>query len=217
MKKILLIEDNKNISDNIKSYLELEDIIVDRSLNWEEWFDMALSKNYDMILLDIMLPWMDGFRIAEKLWRKTDIPIIIISAKEMIDDKLKWFNLWVIDYIVKPFDLRELYARMKTVLNSSNWNQFYEIWDMQFDFEKRIFKKSSKNIKLTQKEYLIMDLLFKNISKPTTRTDIIEYVWWSDSLFDSDAKLDVYISWLRTKFWKSLIETIKWVWYKINN
>ena len=217
MKKILLIEDNKNISDNIKSYLELEDIAVDRSFNWEEWFDMALSKSYDMILLDIMLPWMDGFRIAEKLWRKTNIPIIIISAKEMIDDKLKWFNLWVIDYIVKPFDLRELYARMKTVLHSNNWSQFYEIWDMQFDFEKRIFKKSSKDIKLTQKEYLIMDLLFKNISKPTTRTDIIEYVWWSDSLFDSDAKLDVYISWLRTKFWRSLIETIKWVWYKINN
>lgn len=214
-KKILLIEDNKDIRDNIKEYLELEDFIIDVAIDWEEWMDMALLKKYDLILLDLMLPKIDGITIAKKIIRKIETPIIMITAKDSIDDKLIWFENWAIDYIVKPFDLRELEARINAILKQ-NTNLIIEYNDVTIDMSKREFIKWWNILKITTKEFLIFEFLYNNKDRVVTRTDIIEYVWWSDSLFESDAKLDVYISTLRKKLNKSIIETVKWVWYKIN-
>jgi DNA-binding response OmpR family regulator len=94
----------------------------------------------------------------------------------------------------------------------------YTFWDISIDLEKRSFKKNNENVPLTQKEYLILEVLLKNKWKPVSRTDIIEYAWWGgDALFDSDAKLDVYISNLRNKLTRDFIQTIKWFWYKIDD
>lgn len=216
MKKILLIEDNKEISKNIKEYLELEDFHIDTYFWWECWLDNAIRKDYDLILLDLMLPEIDGFKIAEKVSIKKNTPIIMITAKEDIEDKLKWFNFWAVDYLIKPFDLRELLIRVNLQLNKNkNKNNKFIFGEVEIDLKRRIFKKKWENIKITQKEFLLLEILLKNKWFPISRTDIIEYIWWWDSLFENDSKLDVYISVLRSKLWKKLIKTIKWFWYEI--
>jgi DNA-binding response OmpR family regulator len=198
--------------------LELEDFKVDKSIRWDDWFEKSLLNKYDLILLDVNLPWMDGFNIAEKLSRKIKTPILMITARWAIEDKLKWFKSWVLDYIVKPFDLRELEARINLILkrNIVEDNSF-EIWEIYFDFKSRIFKKWEEIIHTTQKEYLILEYLIKRKNEVVSRTDLVEYVWWSSELFDADGKLDVYISNIRKKFFKDIIETVKWVGYKVKN
>lgn len=213
--KILLIEDNREISENIKEYLELEWFSVETAFDWEEWIDKSLLKKYDLILLDLMLPKIDWISIAKKLTRKIDVPIIMITAKDSINDKLIWFENWAVDYIVKPFDLRELEARIKAKLKINN-NLIIKYKDLEIDLQKREFKKSWKTLNITTKEYMIFDYLYNNKDLLLTRTDIIEYVWWWDNLFEEDAKLDVNISTLRKKLYREIIETVKWVWYKIN-
>lgn len=217
MKKILLIEDNRDISESITEYLELEDFEIDNCFSGDEWLDQALNKKYDLILLDVMLPKVDGFTIASKLKTKSNVPIVMITAKDAIDDKLLWFENWVEDYIVKPFDLRELEARINSIFKRNEKITAYEFWDIYIDLEKRTFSKKWESVTLTQKEYLILEVLLKNKEKPVSRTDIIEFAWWWwDALFDSDAKLDVYISTIRHKLCKEFIQTIKWFWYKID-
>ena len=212
--KILLIEDNKDISRNIKEYLELENFIVDTAFDWEVWIDKAMFNKYDLILLDLMLPEIDGFTISRKLNEKINTPIIMLTAKDSIEDKLKWFENGAVDYIVKPFDLRELEVRIKTRLKKDIPNKI-EYLDILIDLEKREFSKNGKDIHITIKEFLIFEFLYKNKTRLLSRSDIIEYVWWSSELFDADWKLDVYISNLRKKIDKNIIETVKWVGYKI--
>ena len=212
MNKILLIEDNKEISDNIKEYLELENFIIDRAFDWEEWLDKALIKKYDLILLDLMLPKIDWLTIAKKITNKINTPIIIITAKDALEDKLLWFKNWAIDYIVKPFDLRELEARVKARVKK-NYDDLIQFNDIKINFKKREFLNWSKKIKITIKEFQIFEFLYNNKNRVVTRTDIIEYVWWEKQLFEADAKLDVYISNLRKKLDKKIIETVKWIWY----
>lgn len=216
MKKILLIEDNKDISNNIKEYLELEGFEIDRAFDWEEWIDKALLIKYDLILLDLMLPKIDGLTIAKKITKKVEVPIIMITAKDSLEDKLTWFENGAIDYIVKPFDLRELEARIKARLKS-NINHLIEFNNIKIYLEKREFLNNNKKVKITIKEFLIFEFLYNNKDKVVTRIDIIEYVWWEEQLFEADWKLDVYISNIRKKLDKKIIETVKWIWYKYWN
>lgn len=213
-KKILLIEDNKEISRNIKEYLELEGFEVFQIFDWGNAIDECKNKKYDLILLDLMLPEIDWYTIAKKTTSKVDTPIIMITAKDSISSKLEWFEKWAIDYIIKPFDLRELEARIKAILKINNTSKIIKIGCLYIDLEKREFIKEDKKLKITTKEFLIFEYLYINKNRVCTRTDLIEHVWWNDSLFDDDAKLDVYISNLRKKLDKKLIETIKWVWYR---
>ena len=223
VKKILLVEDNKEISRNIKEYLELEWFEVFQVFDWENWINESKNKKYDLILLDLMLPEIDWYTIARKTSNKVDTPIIMITAKDSISSKLEWFDNWAIDYIVKPFDLRELEARIKAILKINNISKIIKTWCLYIDLEKREFLKADtkcqygEKVKITTKEFLIFEYLYENKNRVCTRSDLIEYVWGNDSLFDDDAKLDVYISTLRKKLDKKIIETIKWVWYRFSN
>ena len=212
-KKILIVEDNREISQNIKEYLELENFEVTQAFDWEVWFDKIKTNKYDLILLDLMLPEIDWNTISKKLSNKITAPIIMITAKDSINQKLEWFENWAIDYIVKPFDLRELEARINAHLKIEKNDTKLNLWEICIDLEKREFLKSSKKVKITTKEFLIFEYLYKNKNRVCTRTDLIEYVWWADTIFQDDSKLDVYISNLRKKLDKKLIETVKGVWY----
>ncbi len=213
--KILLIEDNKEISESIKEYFELDGSTVNCFYDWASWLDEAIVWKYDIILLDLMLPWIDWITVSRKLKWKVNTPIIITTAKESIEVKLEWFENGVVDYIVKPFDLRELEARIKIVLNKNTW--ILVRWDYELDFENRVFKKQGEDIKVWKTEFQILNYLYENKSKVVSRTEIIEYIWWEEALFDSDAKLDVYISNIRTKMWKDILVTSKWYGYKFNS
>lgn len=151
VKKILLIEDNKEISNSIKEYLELENFEITQAFDGEDGFNKALNWKYDLILLDLMLPKIDGITVAKKLSIKINTPIIMITARDALSQKLEWFESGAIDYIVKPFDLRELEARVKAHLHLKNSN-IIEFKNIKIDLEKREFLKDEKPVKITTKE-----------------------------------------------------------------
>jgi two-component system, OmpR family, response regulator ArlR len=213
---ILLIEDNKDISDNIRQYLELDGYKVATSFRWDDWEKTALSFDFDLILLDLTLPWKDGIEVCKNIVQKKDTPIIMITAREDIDSKTLGFEAGAWDYIVKPFHLKEISIRIKNLLKRKESHSNFTFWDIEIDLPKRKFSKKWVSLHLPQKEFLIIEILLKQKWNIVSRTDIIEYIWWwEDALFESDAKLDVYISNLRSKFWKDFIETIKGVGYRI--
>ena len=216
--KILLIEDNKEISANVSEYLELEGFEVDACYDGESWLESAVYKNYDLILLDLMIPVIDGVTVCRKLRQRKDTPVIMITAKDSIDDKVLWLDTGASDYIVKPFDLRELMARINSVMKRNiNTNITYEFDTILIDLGKRSFLKDNTQVHITQKEFLILEKLIESKWNVVNRSDIIEYIWWEWALFDGDNKLDVYISNIRNKLDKQLIVTVKWVWYKIGS
>ncbi len=118
MTKILLIEDNREISANIKEYLELEHFNVVQAFDGEQGIERALRENYDIILLDLMLPIVDGITLARKVRQKKDTPIIMTTARESIEHRLEGFDSGAVDYLIKPFDLKELVARIRVHLRT---------------------------------------------------------------------------------------------------
>lgn len=216
MKKILLIEDQKDISKNIKDFLEIYDFKVNTFYSWETWLKSALEYDYDLILLDIWLPKLNWFIVCEEILKQKNIPILFITAREFIEDKLFWLKLWAQDYIIKPFDLRELKARIEIHLKNNKTQKNIFIYNnISLDFENLIFKFQNNIIHLNQKEIEILKLICNNWTNITTRNEIIENIWWESALFDSDSKLDVYISTLRQKLSKDFIKTQKWFWYHL--
>jgi len=214
--KLLLIEDNKTIAKNIKKYLELEwyDILV--AENGLYGLEMAKKNNFDLMILDLMLPSMGGIEICKQIKKEKDVPIIMTTAKWQLDDKLEWFDAGSDDYLVKPFDLEELLVRIKALLKRSTWNNWViEKWNIQINLEAKKISKNNEEIKLTIKEFNILEILLNNTWIAISRTDIIQEVWGWDSLFEWDGKLDVYISGIRKKLGKDLIETVKGFWYMI--
>ena len=162
--KVLLIEDNKTIANNIKRYLELSDFEVLICENWLFWLEVARNNDFDIILLDLMLPWMSGEEICKKIKSEKDIPIIMTTAKWQLEDKLEWFELWADDYLVKPFDLEELEARIKALTRrKQNESKPIKKWDISIDIQNRKILKWEKEVKLTVKEYNILECLVKNI------------------------------------------------------
>jgi len=211
----LVVEDNNDIAQNIKNFLELEEwkeVFIENT--WDKWLETALEKQFDIILLDVMLPVIWGFKIAEKIKNKKDTPIIMITAKDTVEDTIWWLKSGADDYIVKPFDLNELEARIEAVTRRFSGNKL-SIWDVTIDIKKRKFSKEWKEVNITQKEFLIIEYLLKNKWQPISRTDIIENIWWEESIWENDSKLDVYISNIRSKLWKDIINTVKWFWYEI--
>ena len=222
MKKILIVEDNKEISANIKEYLELEDFHVTQAFDGEAWIEKATKEDYDIILLDLMLPEVDGIDIARRVTAKKWTPIIMTTARETIQDRLKGFQTWAVDYMVKPFELSELHARILVHI----WKEYHisstqsnssciTVEGIDIDIKKHSFHRDGENIHLTQKEFLIIEKLLSLRDQVVSRSDIIEYLWWGDALFWWDNKLDVYISNIRSKLGKKFIKTIKWVWYML--
>ena len=221
-KRILLIEDNKEISENIREYLELEDFEVIQAFDGERGIERATREEYDLILLDLMLPEVDGVSIARRVALKKDVPVIMITARESLQDRLLGFDVWAVDYLVKPFELSELLARMKVHLNRKceeriSESEVFFLWDVEVNLAKHQFLKNWEEIHLTQKEFLILKFLIEKREQVVTRGEIIEALWGEDEIFEKswDNKLDVYISNLRSKLGKSMIKTVKSVGYTL--
>lgn len=208
--KVLLIEDNREISKNIKRYLEFDAWTVDIAFDGQTGLDMGLTENYDIILLDGMLPMLDGFEVCKKIHNKKDTPIIMITARDEVSNRITGLESGADDYLVKPFDLKELETRMFAVLRRSKKEAFKEIIyeNIVINLQKRSVLKDGETVHIPLKEFLILEYLITNEGVAVSRGDIIEYVWGGESLFESD-KLDVYISNLRKKLSPDIIQTIK--------
>ncbi len=213
--KILLIEDQAQIGGNIKRYLELEWFEVDLIGDGKEGLDKALSQVYELLIIDRMLPSMDGVTIAKKVReKKTGVPIIMTTAKGQLEDKGEWYDAGADDYLVKPFALEELLMRIKAILKRTELPTVYRFHDIEVLIDEQRVIKAGKEVKLPLKEFLLLEYVAQRLGQAVSRTDLIDYIRWGDSR-ENDSTLDVYIANLRKKLGKDVIETIKGFGYRI--
>ena len=213
---ILLVEDNQTIGQNIQKYLELEGYSVLWVQNWSYANEVVKHQDFDLVLLDLMLPGTDGLVVAKTIKQHQEqTRILMMTAKGQLEDKLEGFEVWADDYLVKPFDLEELVARIEALLRRSVQKDVVSYGVLTLDnLQKKIFK-GWEEIKLSLKEFQILELLIRNKGMALSRLDIIEEIWGWDAGFEEDGKLDVYLSTIRRKIWKDMIETIKGYGYRL--
>jgi len=214
--RILIIEDNKEISDNITQILKFKnsEFQITQTFDWEESIKTFLLWEFDIILLDLMLPKIDGITLAKRIRQTSDIPIIIMTAKLEDEDKILGLEIWADDYIVKPFKIEELYLRIIKVLKRCNITKVVKLWNIEINIQDKIVKKDWDIVALKQKEFQILKILLK--TETISRFDLTSKIWWTWEIFEKDNKLDVYIHNIRKILSKDLIITIKWFWYSIN-
>jgi len=219
--KILLVEDDKVIWENIKEYLEKQGFNVTWEINWDYAFSKILDYDYDLIILDVMLPWKDGFQLAKQIRKlKIQTPIIFLTAKEDIESKEKWFLLWWDDYLTKPFSLKELVLRIRNLLRRDkklDTNNEIIKWDIKINLDTKEVFRNWKKIELTPKEYQILLYLMQQNWKVVSKQDILDHVWWINADIWSDV-VRAHIKSLRDKlnewFEYDPIKTVRWMWFK---
>lgn len=217
MKKILVVEDEANISDFIKGELEYEGYDVCIKADGRDGLEEALKNEYDLIILDIMLPSMNGFEICRRLKKSKRTPIIMLSAKDSVMDKVNGLQIGADDYIAKPFAIEELLARIEVVFRrENNYNNILKFKDITIDTKARIVKRDNEEISLTNKEYELLIILIENKDNVVTREELLDKIWGFDYEPETNVT-DVYIRHLRTKLnsenKEEYIQTIRSVGY----
>ncbi|MCG3657569.1 response regulator transcription factor [Aliarcobacter butzleri] len=219
--KILIIEDDVKIINFLKKGLEEECYIVDFSTNGDEGLYLASINTYDLILLDIMLPIKDGIEVCKSL-RSSNIqtPIIMLTAKDSIEDKIKGLDIGANDYLAKPFSFAELLARIRVQLRITTTTQTkLSIADLELDLLNKTASRANQNIVLTAKEFVLLEYLIKNKNRVLSETTINEAL---SSFEDSNISniVNVYIYRLRNKidknFENKLIKTVRGIGFKIS-
>ncbi|MFF2498050.1 response regulator transcription factor [Peribacillus sp. NPDC058075] len=202
MKKILIIEDEENLSQFIRLELEYEGYEVVTAFNGREGLTKALNENVDLILLDLMLPGLNGIEVCRRIRSSMDdTPIIMITARDSVLDKISGLDSGADDYISKPFQIEELLARMRAIFRRTEIpliNKKLSYKDLDLDLESRIVKRGNEIIELTKKEFDLLFLLMKNVNRVLTREFILEEIWGYDTIIETNI-VDVYISYLRSK------------------
>jgi len=215
--RILLVEDEKKLSDVIKKGLIEEGYAVDQAFNGEEGLYLAESESYDVIILDIMLPKMDGMTVCKELRKKgIVIPVLMLTAKARVEDKVIGLNVGADDYLTKPFEFIELKSRIHALIRRSSQKPVstISIGDIEIDTVKRIVKKDGKEIIFTPKEFAILEFLARHKDEVITRTQIMEHIW--DYNFEGLSNVvDVFIASLRKKLKTKIIKTVHGVGYKL--
>lgn len=219
MSRILIIEDDENILQLERDYLEANDFEVDTANNGEDGLKKALSNQYSLVLLDIMLPKMDGFEVCKKIRGTKDIPVLLVSAKKDDSAKINGLGFGADDYIVKPFSPSELVARVKAHINRyqrlTNTTEPNLVIYGDFKLNKdtgEVFLKD-KEIVLTKKEFEVLYLLVTNPETIFSKNELFQRVWGYDSLGDTST-LTVHINRLRDKLKATQPDTdfIKTIW-----
>lgn len=218
---ILIIEDEKKLVDILKRGLKSERYSVDTAFDGQTGLEKATKNSYELIILDIMLPKRDGVSVCKELRnRKVHTPIIMLTAKGTVDDRVKGLNTGADDYIIKPFGLDELFARMRAVLRRRKTTDanVWKISDLVLDKVKHEVTRGGKVIKLTPKEYKILDYLLTHNGEAVTRQQLISSVW-DPAYIETNNELNVHIRYLRKKIdgknRKELIHTVRGVGFMI--
>ena len=202
-KKVLIVEDEKAISDIIMFNLKREGYEVMQALTGTDGLNMALNENPDIVLLDIMLPEMDGFQVLEKIREVSEVPVIMVTAREEEMDKVLGLETGADDYVTKPFSMVELIARVKAntrrqVAPAKKAETTVTIGDITIDTDSQSVMKNNEALDLTQREYEIMVYFAKNPTKVISREELMEKVWGYDYYGDLRA-VDVAMRRLREK------------------
>lgn len=197
MYRILVVEDERPLNDLITMNLDVAGYSYDKAYNGSDALDMIYENKYNLLLLDIMLPGIDGFELAQRV-RHMDIPVIFITALDSLPDKIKGFNTGAWDYIVKPFEVLELLARINSVLRNKYGYENINIGNIEIHTkERRVFRNSAEVI-LTKTEYNLLEVLALNRNIALSREKLLQLVWGYD--YEGDTRtVDVYIQKLRKK------------------
>ena len=204
-KKVLVVDDEKLIVKGIRFSLEQEGMEVDCAYDGEEAYNMAKEKEYDMILLDVMLPKMDGFEVCQAIREFSDMPIIMLTAKGDDMDKILGLEYGADDYITKPFNILEVKARIKAIMRRATGSSkketvsaVIEKGDLKLDCDSRRLFILGNEINLTGREFELLELLVKNENKVYSREKLLEIVWGKD--YPGDVRtVDVHVRRLREK------------------
>jgi two-component system copper resistance phosphate regulon response regulator CusR len=216
--RILIVEDEPKTAAYVRKGLSEHAYVVDVADNGIEGLHLATSGSYDLILLDVMLPGADGWTVLEALRRQRQTPVLFLSARDAVADRVKGLELGADDYLVKPFAFSELLARIRTLLRrgTAQVAQHARVVDLEIDRVRRRVTRGGARIDLTAKEYALLDYFVRHVGEVVSRTLIAEHVW--DMNFDSDTNVvDVAVRRLRAKlddpFPTKLIHTIRGVGY----
>jgi DNA-binding response OmpR family regulator len=221
--KILIVEDNLVLSNNIATYLKLENIESKQLfIWWEVNYEITLN-SYDLVILDLGLPDIDWVEVCKKIRDSgKNIPILILTARNTINDKIWWLQSWADDYLTKPFDYWELLVRIQVllrrnfnikseniILNTLEWNE------IDINISKKEVQLNDKEIHLSNTEIDLLIYLSQNKWNIITKETLLEKVWWEYDDFNQSRTVDVYVWYLRKKLWKSIVDTVRWQWYTI--
>jgi len=221
--KILVIEDEHKIAQSIKEGLEQETYAVDVCYDGEDGYNSALYDEYDLILLDIMLPSMDGVEVCKKLRAESiHTPILMLTAKNQAKDIVKGLDVGADDYLAKPFSFEVLLARVRAILRRPHdkLGEILKVEDLTLNTISHEVRRGKTKIKLSAKEFALLEYLMRNKNKVLTKNNIMSHIWD----FDADIltnNLEVFISYLRAKIDKpfkgpNLIETVHGFGYRIS-
>jgi DNA-binding response OmpR family regulator len=216
--KILIVEDDAQIVRVLRLELEHEGYIVETASDGLAGLEKAL-KEPDLIVLDVMLPKMDGLEICTRVRAKSNVPIIMLTAKDRIPDRVGGLDLGADDYLTKPFSIEELLARIRARLRERHpKSTLLSVKDLTMDRDRHEVTRAGKPVSLTAKEYALLEYLLLHRNKVHTRDELFNGVWGSDFLGDSNL-IDVYVRYLRGKiddgFDEKLISTVRGVGYTL--
>jgi heavy metal response regulator len=219
--RILVVEDERRITAFIRQGLEEENYAVDVAYDGVEALDWASAVNYDLILLDVLLPHKDGIEVCRELRDQGNrVPILMLTARDAVEDRVRGLDSGADDYLVKPFAFQELLARMRALLRRGGETKTtrLQMGDLILDTLTRQASRSGRIIELTSREYALLEFLMRYPGQVLSRTQIVDHVWSYD-FFAASNVVDVYIGYLRRKiddgFEIKLIQTVRGAGYKI--
>jgi DNA-binding response OmpR family regulator len=199
--RVLLVEDERRLAGYIQKGLSEEAFAVDVATDGESGVERAQTTKYDLIVLDLMLPGIDGMAVCRQLRSAgNDVPILVLSARGLVDDRVAALNAGADDYLTKPFEFAELSARIRAVLRRRQPTAFHplSVGDLVLDPVSRIVRRGDRRLDLTQKEYALLEYLLRHAGQVVTRTMIAEHVW--NFTWDRMTNvIDVYVNHIRKK------------------
>ncbi|HDR7518206.1 response regulator transcription factor [Bacillus mobilis] len=203
MQHILIIEDEESLADFLELELKYEGYKVDIQFDGRKGLEAALETNYDLILLDLMLPGLNGLEVCRRLRATKNTPIIMLTARDSIMDRVTGLDSGADDYLPKPFAIEELLARMRVIFRRDEHIENKHVSsltfkDLQLQIESRTITKGNEEIELTNKEFELLLMFMKNINRVLTRDVLLNQVWGYDAMVETNI-VDVYVRYLRNK------------------
>ncbi len=221
--RILVAEDDRPVASFLKKGLEAEHYAVDVAPDGQEALYMAEEYDYDLLVLDLVLPRMDGLQVLRQIrTKKQPLPVLVLTGRSRVEDRVKGLDLGADDYLIKPFAFRELSARVRALLRRGNQppDLSFQVEDLEMNRVDRTVRRGERKIDLTPKEFALLEYLMRNVGRAVSRAMIIEHVW--NFSFDTMTNVvDVYINYLRKKVNEGsehrLIHTVRGVGYRIGD
>lgn len=213
---ILLVEDNESIAEGLAYAFKMNSYCLDYKTTMKDAIEYLNNNTPELIILDVSLPDGNGFNLYEDNIKKSQIPVIFLTARDDEDDIIKGLNLGAEDYMTKPFSTRELLARVNKIILRNKNSSVIKVKDISFDLDKMVVNKNNIKVELSSLELKILHLLFINIGSAVSRNTILEKIWeWTGNDVD-DHTVTVYLKRIREKLGTDIIITIKGIGYRID-